>query len=463
MEFREDQDSMGSIKVPAQAYFGAQTQRSLENFPIGNETMPPAFLQALALIKGACASANHALGLLPAEIATTIVKATDEIAAGQWLDQFPLKIWQTGSGTQTNMNMNEVIASRANEILGQKLGAKTPVHPNDHVNLAQSTNDIFPTAMHVSAARLIHQGLLKSINALACTFEKKAVDFSTVVKMGRTHLQDATPVTLGQEMSGYAAQLRACETHLNNALPALYELAIGGTAVGTGLNAHENFAAQATAIIAEKTGLPFTSANNKFAVMAAHDGCALVSGALNMLACAFMKIANDIRWLSSGPRGGLNEIFIAENEPGSSIMPGKVNPTQSEAATMVCCQIMGNHTTISIACSQGNFELNVFKPVIMKNLINSIELLNDSLICFDKKCAISIEPNYARINELKDRSLMLVTALSPFIGYDQAALVAKRALKENKTLKSVCLELQLMSEAEFDARVRPENMLKPFK
>lgn len=461
MEFRRDQDSMGFIDVPSTAYYGAQTQRSLENFPIGEEVMPQPFIVALAIIKQAAAKANYELGLLSADNLNLIVRATDEIIDGKLRDQFPLKIWQTGSGTQTNMNMNEVIASRANEIAGGKRGDKSPIHPNDHVNMSQSTNDIFPTAMHVSAAMLVNARLLTSINKLTRTFTKKADDFADVVKMGRTHLQDATPVTLGQEMSGYAAQLNACTEAIRQSLPFIYELAAGGTAVGTGLNSHPQYAEKIAHLIAQKTGLPFTSASNKFAVMAAHDGCAFLSGALNMLACAFMKIANDVRWLASGPRGGIGEIIIAENEPGSSIMPGKVNPTQSEAATMVCCQVMGNHTAISLACSQGNFELNVFKPVIMKNLLNSIELLSDSIACFDDKCAISIEPNHHRINELKDRSLMLVTALSPYIGYDKAAHVAKLAHKENKTLKQVCLELGLMTESEFDDRVRPEKMLKP--
>lgn len=461
MEFREDHDSMGFIKVPANAYFGAQTQRSLTNFPIGDETMPPCFISAMAIIKQAAAITNKQLGLLPKEIADLIVQASEEVIKGGFLDQFPLKIWQTGSGTQTNMNVNEVIASRANELVGQKRGDKSPVHPNDHVNLSQSTNDVFPTAMHVSAAILINKRLLKSIDQLANTFERKAEDFKDIVKMGRTHLQDATPVTLGQEMGGFAAQLRTCTSAIESLLPFMYELALGGTAVGTGLNSHPDYAAKAAALIAEKTGLPFVTAKNKFAVMAAHDGCALMSGALNMVAVALMKIANDIRWLSSGPRGGLCEISIAENEPGSSIMPGKVNPTQSEAATMVCCQVMGNHVAISVACSQGNFELNVFKPVIMKNLINSIELLSDAIVCFDEKCAVSIEPNLERLSELRERSLMLVTALTPFIGYDKAAYVAKIAHKENKTLKQVCLEMGLMTESEFDERVRPEKMLKP--
>ena len=461
MEYRVDQDSMGSINVPKQAYFGAQTQRSIENFPIGRETMPESFLRALAIIKQAAALANNQLGQLDEEMTQLIVRAAGEIIEGRLMEQFPLKIWQTGSGTQTNMNMNEVIANRANEIAGKPLGAKSPIHCNDHVNMSQSTNDIFPSAMHVSAAMEVRFKLLKNIDQLAKTFEQKAEKFRGVVKMGRTHLQDATPVTLGQEMGGYAAQLRSAEKAIKDCLPYIYELAAGGTAVGTGLNSHREFGERIAALISQKTGLPCISAPNKFAAMAGHDACTFLSGALNMLAVAFMKIANDIRWMASGPRGGLCEITIAENEPGSSIMPGKVNPTQSEAATMVCCQVMGNHVAISMACSQGNFELNVFKPVIMRNLLNSIELLSDSIKCFDEKCAQSIEPNMDKINDSKNRSLMLVTALTPYIGYDKAALVAKVALKENKTLKEVCLEMKLMSEAEFDDRVRPEKMIGP--
>ncbi len=461
MKYRVDQDSMGSINVPEDAYFGAQTQRSLENFPIGSEVFSASFIRSLAIIKQAAAIANNQLGLLSEEITHLIVRATSEIINGALAEQFPLKIWQTGSGTQTNMNMNEVIASRANELAGKSRGAKAPVHPNDHVNMSQSTNDIFPTAMHVSAAMEIRFRLLRNIDQLARTFEEKADKFRDVVKMGRTHLQDATPVTLGQEMSGYAAQLRACEKAIIDCLPSIYELAAGGTAVGTGLNSHRDYAPKIAMLLAEKTGLPFQSAPNKFSAMAAHDACAFLSGALNMLACAYMKIANDIRWMASGPRGGLGEITIAENEPGSSIMPGKVNPTQSEAATMVCCQVMGNNVAISVACSQGNFELNVFKPVIIRNLLHSIEILSDSLKCFDEKCAQSIEANMAKIEDIKNRSLMLVTALTPYIGYDKAALVAKTAHKEHKTLKEVCVEMKLMSEKEFDERVRPENMIGP--
>lgn len=461
MKFRIDEDSMGKIEVPADAYYGAQTQRSLINFPIGHESMPKSFIQAYAIVKQAAALANNELGLLSNEITQLIVRACDEIIQGKLDDQFPLTIWQTGSGTQTNMNMNEVIAHRANEMAGLPLGEKSPVHPNDHVNLGQSTNDSFPTVMHVSTAIEVKFKLLKNLDLLAKTFEKKAEEFKGIVKMGRTHLQDATPITLGQELSGYAAQLRAAESGIRACLTPIFELALGGTAVGTGLNSHRDYGVKVASLIAQKTGLPFITAPNKFAALAANDASALLSGALNTLAAAFMKIANDIRWLASGPRGGLGEISIAENEPGSSIMPGKVNPTQSEAASMVCCQVMGNNVTISIACSQGNFELNVYKPVIMKNLLDSIELLNDSMASFNERCAQSITPNLERIAELKNRSLMLVTALTPYIGYDMAAKVAKIAHKEGKTLKEVCLELELMTEAEFDERVRAEKMLEP--
>lgn len=461
METRIDEDSMGPVEVPKNAYWGAQTQRSLVNFPIGRETMPKSFIKAYAIVKQAAALANNELGLLNNEITQLVIRACDEIIQGKHDEQFPLKIWQTGSGTQTNMNLNEVIANRANELAGHPLGHKLPVHPNDHVNLSQSTNDTFPTAMHVSVALEVRFKLLKNIDDLAKTFEREAEDFKDVVKMGRTHLQDATPISLGQEFSGYASQLRAAESAIKASLTPIYELALGGTAVGTGLNSHRDYGAKVANIIAQKTGLPFITAPNKFAALAANDACAFLSGALNTLAAAFMKIANDIRWLASGPRGGLGEINIAENEPGSSIMPGKVNPTQSEAASMVCCQVMGNNVTISIACSQGNFELNVYKPVIMYNLLDSIELLSDSLACFNERCAESITPNYRRIEELKNRSLMLVTALTPYIGYDKAAGVAKKAHKEGKTLKEVVLEEKLMTAEEFDDRVRAEKMLEP--
>lgn len=461
MTTRFDRDSMGEIAVPANAYFGAQTARSRMNFPIGQEKMPAAFIKAYAIVKQASAATNTDLGLLDGERNRLISTACDELIDGKHLDQFPLSIWQTGSGTQTNMNVNEVLANRANEIAGQKLGSYSPIHPNDHVNLAQSTNDSFPTVMHVAAAMRVHETLIKSLDGLINTFTKKASDFKDVVKMGRTHLQDATPITLGQELSGYAAQLSLAKEAILSSMKGIYELALGGTAVGTGLNAHPDFAVMAAEKIALKTGLPFVTAPNKFAALGGNDACAWLSGALNMLATAFMKIANDIRLLSSGPRGGFGEITIAENEPGSSIMPGKVNPTQSEASTMVCCQVMGNHVAITFACSQGHFELNVYKPVILYNLLQSIELLADAMASFDVRCAQSIEPNHQRLGELKNRSLMLVTALTPYIGYDKAAAIAKKAHKEGRTLKEICLEMGLMTEKEFDERVRPEDMLRP--
>lgn len=462
MEFRIEKDSMGEIKVPKDAYYGAQTQRSIINFPIGHEVMPEIFIRAYALIKQSAALTNQNLGILAEEKAQLIIKASQDIIDGKLLDQFPLKIWQTGSGTQTNMNVNEVIAHRANEIGHIETGTeKKLIHPNDHVNLCQSTNDTFPSAIHISAAMMINEDLLPSLSDLHETFLQKASAYKDIIKMGRTHLQDATPLSLGQEMGGYAAQIYYCIESIKKLLPFLYELALGGTAVGTGVNSHKDFASQIAEIIAHKTNLPFVTGKNKFALLASHDALALMSGALNNLACTMMKIANDIRWLASGPRGGLAEIFIAENEPGSSIMPGKINPTQSEALTMVCCQVMGNHTAITVACSQGNFELNVFKPVIMKNLLNSIELLSTGISCFDERCAQTISPNYERLQEFKDRSLMLVTALSPFIGYDKAAYVAKIAHQENKTLKEICVSLNLMTAKEFDDRVKPENMIYP--
>lgn len=461
MDFRVDEDSMGKINVPTDAYYGPQTMRSLQNFCIGNDTFPPEFIIAYAIVKQAAAIVNNELSLMSDDVTHLVVRACQEIIDGKLLDQFPLRVWQTGSGTQTNMNVNEVIANRANELAGQGLGKKLPTHPNDHVNLSQSTNDSFPTAMHISTVMQANNILLPAINSLVNTFDQKAMEFKDVIKMGRTHLQDATPVTLGQEMGSYSAQLKLCKSFIKNAITPLYELALGGTAVGTGLNTHPDYASMVAKEIANKTGFSFITAKNKFSVMAAHDAMAYFSGALNTLACALMKIANDIRWLASGPRGGLGEISIAENEPGSSIMPGKVNPTQAEAVTMICCQVMGNHTAVSVACSQGNFELNVFKPVIIKNVLHSIELLAQGVTSFNEKCACSINANIDRLQEMKDRSLMLVTALTPYIGYDQASLVAKTAHKENKTLKQVCLEMELMSEEEFDKRVDAKNMLAP--
>lgn len=461
MDFRIDKDSMGEIKVPKNAYYGPQTQRSLENFPIGQDLMPMEVIKALVLVKKACAITNQSLGKLSQEKAHLIIKAADEILEGKYQDQFVLKVWQTGSGTQTNMNVNEVIASIANEMANMPLGSKIPIHPNDHVNMSQSTNDAFPTAMHIAAVFSIHNRLLLKLKSLEQTFLAKEHDFKDVIKMGRTHLQDATPVTLGQEMGSYAYQLSLAGKAIRDSLPFLYELALGGTAVGTGLNSHPHYAPMVADTIKGLTGLPFVTSPNKFAALSSNDPCALLSGALNMLAIALMKIANDIRWMASGPRGGLNEIFIAENEPGSSIMPGKVNPTQCEALTQISCQVMGNHVAISIAASQGNFELNVFKPVIIKNLLSSIELLSDGMDSFNCRCAKTIVPNLPHLKELCGRSLMLVTALSPYIGYDKAAHVAKKALEENKTLKEVVLAENLMTEDEFLTRVKPEDMLYP--
>lgn len=459
MNVRIETDSMGEIQVEAKAYWGAQTERSLLNFKIGSETFSPEFIQAYALVKQVAAITNAELGELDKKIAKLIIEAAQEIIDGKHADQFPLKIWQTGSGTQSNMNLNEVISNRAIEIAGGKIGGKSPVHPNNHVNCGQSTNDTFPTAMHVATALTTNNLLFPALDKLIKTLDNKAVKFKHIVKMGRTHLQDATPLTMGQEISSWTMQLKDAKYNLKQALHKIYELAAGATAVGTGLNAHANYSQLFAEKMAHKTKLPFISAPNKFAAIAAHDALAMFSGALSTLACAFMKIANDVRWLASGPRGGLGEISIAENEPGSSIMPGKVNPTQAEAATMVCCQVMGNQTTVVIAASQGNFQLNVYKPVIIYNILQSIRILADSLVSFNDNCAKSIEPNLEKLNEFKDKSLMLVTALAPKIGYDDAAKVAKKAHKENTTLKQAALSLGLVTEAEFDELVKAENMV----
>lgn len=457
--FRIEKDTMGEIKVPEEALYGAQTQRSIENFRIGDQRFSRSFIRSYALVKKAAAIVNHELGLISKDILDLIVQASEEIIGGLHDDQFPLVVWQTGSGTQTNMNLNEVISNRANEIAGKKRGDKSPVHPNDHVNCSQSTNDTFPTAMHVAAIMDTHQHLFPALDGLIRTLQEKANEFKDVVKMGRTHLQDATPVTLGQEISGWSAQLIMAKRNVEAMLSSTYELAAGGTAVGTGLNAHPLYANKVASKIAELSKAPFISAPNKFAALAAHDALVTLSGSLTGLACALMKIANDVRWMASGPRGGIGEIEIAENEPGSSIMPGKVNPTQSEAATMVVCQVMGNHAAIMFAGSQGNFELNVFKPVMIHNLLQSIGLLADVIKSFDEHCARSIKPNYQRIAELRGKSLMLVTALAPYIGYDMAAKAAKKAHSENLTLKEAVLGLQLMTSEEFDSRIRPEDMV----
>ena len=458
---RIEYDTFGDVEVPADRYWGAQTQRSLINFPIGGERIPPPVVHALGIIKEAAARSNMALGRLDKRIGDAIVAAAREVADGRLDDHFPLVVWQTGSGTQSNMNANEVIANRAIEILGGKLGSKDPVHPNDHVNRSQSSNDTFPTAMHVAAAREINDRLLPALAHFHRAVAEKARAWDDIVKIGRTHLQDATPLTLGQEFSGYARQLENAQRRVRDSLPALYELAQGGTAVGTGINAPKGFAEKVAAEIAEITGLPFVSAANKFEALAAHDAIVEASGALNTVAVSMMKIANDIRLLGSGPRCGLGELRLPENEPGSSIMPGKVNPTQAEALTMVCSQVMGNHMTITVAGSNGHLELNVFKPVMIYNLLQSIRLLADAARSFTDRCVRGIEPDRERIAALVNESLMLVTALAPVIGYDKAAEVAKLAHKSGTTLKEAALELGYVSAGEFDRTVRPEAMVRP--
>jgi fumarate hydratase class II len=460
-QFRTESDSMGTIEVPADRYWGAQTQRSLHHFSIGDDRMPVEVLRAFGILKKACALVNAELGLLPKDKADLIVEAADEVIEGKLDEHFPLYVWQTGSGTQSNMNANEVISNRAIELAGGELGSKKPIHPNDDVNLSQSSNDTFPTAMHIVAAQGLVERLIPSVRALRDALDARAREFDDIVKIGRTHLQDAVPLTLGQEFSGYVAQLDDDLERLEQALPGLYELAIGGAAVGTGLNAPAGFGERVAARIAEMSGLPFTSAPNKFAALAAHDGMVHAHGAIRTLAVSLMKIANDIRWLGSGPRSGLGELDLPENEPGSSIMPGKVNPTQSEAMTMVCCQVLGNDAAIAFAGSQGNFELNVFKPVMIRNFLHSTKILADVCRTFREFCVEGLKPNRERIKELVDRSLMLVTALSPKIGYDKAAEIAKKAHYEGTTLKEAALELGYVSEAEFDDAVRPEKMVRP--
>ena len=452
---------MGAIEVPAHRYWGAQTQRSLLHFNIGHDTMPRPLIRAFGILKKAAAGVNHALGKLPDEKSRLIIEAADEVISGKLDAEFPLRVWQTGSGTQTNMNANEVISNRAIELAGGVMGSKKPVHPNDDVNMSQSSNDTFPTAMHIAAAEEFVHGLVPALKRLRDALEKKAREYNDIVKIGRTHLMDAVPLTLGQEFGGYVEQLDQNIRRIEAVMPDIYDLAIGGTAVGTGLNTHPQFAERTAARIAQLTNLPFKSAPNKFATLAAHDALVMASGALKTLACSLMKIANDIRWMGSGPRCGLGELMLPENEPGSSIMPGKVNPTQSEAMTMVCVQVIGNDTAIGVAGTQGNFELNVFKPVIIHNLLHSILILTGSCDSFRKYCVEGIEANTIRISEYVSRSLMLVTALSPHIGYDKAAKVAKKAHQEHKTLREAALELQYLNAAEFDRLVRPEKMLGP--
>lgn len=461
MHYRIERDSMGEIKVPANCYYGAQTQRSLENFPIGNERFPRELIRALGIVKKAAARVNARLGILDQKIAEVISQAADEVIEGKWDDHFPLAVWQTGSGTQTNMNANEVIANRCIELLGGTLGSKDPVHPNDHVNKSQSSNDTFPTAMHIAAYERITHHLLPALNLLKDALQEKSQRFADIIKVGRTHLQDATPLTLGQEFSGYVSQLEHGIRAIQGSLPHLSELALGGTAVGTGLNAPPGYAQEVAGEIALLTGLPFQSAENKFEALAAHDAIVATSGALKTVACSLMKIANDIRWLASGPRCGLGEISLPENEPGSSIMPGKVNPTQCEALTMVACQVIGNDTTIAMAGASGNFELNVFKPVMIYNLLQSIRLLADAAISFCQRCIAGIKPNMDRIETCLNNSLMLVTILNNKIGYDKAAQIAKKAHSEGITLKEAAVKLGFLTAEEFDWEVQPSLMLGP--
>ena len=458
---RIESDTMGEVEVPADKYWGAQTQRSIENFPIGNDRMPPALIRALAIQKQAAAKANLALGQLEAEVANAIVAAAQEVIDGKLDDNFPLVVWQTGSGTQSNMNANEVIANRANEILGGKPGDKSPVHPNDHVNRSQSSNDTFPAAMHIAAAIEFEDRLIPSLNHLKDALEKKSKEFSDIIKIGRTHTQDATPLTLGQEFSGYTAQMGGVIAGIQRAMPDLLQLAQGGTAVGTGLNTPKGFAEQFAREVAEITGKPFETMPNKFAGLAAHDAMVAASGALNVGAVAAMKIANDVRFLGSGPRSGIGELNLPANEPGSSIMPGKVNPTQCEALTMVAAEVMGNHMAVTIAGSNGHFELNVFKPVIIFNVLRSAGLLGDACRSFTDRCVDGIEANRERIAELMAQSLMLVTALNPHIGYDNAAKVAKKAFADGSTLKEAAIDLGLLTSEQYDEWVKPENMIEP--
>ncbi|MGA4635052.1 class II fumarate hydratase [Pseudomonas solani] len=457
---RTETDSLGPVEVAEDAYWGAQTQRSLENFAIGVERMPLAVVHGLALIKKAAARVNGRNGTLAPDIARLIEQAADEVLAHRHDEQFPLVVWQTGSGTQSNMNVNEVIAGRANELAGGTRGGKSPVHPNDHVNHAQSSNDSFPTAMHIAAAQAVHQELLPALAELSGGLAEQAARHARLVKTGRTHMMDATPITFGQELSAFVAQLDYAERAIRNALPAVYQLAQGGTAVGTGLNAPHGFAEAMAAELAALAGLPFVSAPNKFAALAGHEPLVTLSGALKTLAVALMKIANDLRLLGSGPRGGLAEVKLPANEPGSSIMPGKVNPTQCEALSMLACQVIGNDTTISLAASQGHLQLNVFKPVIAHNLLQSIRLLADGARNFQRHCVAGMEPDAARMAEHLERGLMLVTALNTHIGYDKAAQIAKKAYSEGTTLREAALALGFVSEADFDAWVRPETMLE---
>ncbi|WP_028401876.1 class II fumarate hydratase [Ectobacillus panaciterrae] len=460
MEFRVEKDTLGEIQVPADKLWGAQTQRSSQNFKIGTEKMPQEVIQAFAILKKSAAKANHKLGKLEADKAEVIIKAADEILNGKWNEHFPLAVWQTGSGTQSNMNVNEVIANRANQLLGQS-GSPHRIHPNDDVNKSQSSNDTFPTAMHIAGTLAIEAHVLPALSKLKEVLGQKMEQFQDIIKIGRTHLQDATPLTLGQEISGWHRMLEKSEKMIKESAESMRELAIGGTAVGTGINAHPKFGETVAEEISKLTGKTFLSASNKFHALTSHDELVYVHGALKALAADLMKIANDVRWLASGPRCGIGEITIPANEPGSSIMPGKVNPTQSEALTMVVCQVMGNDAAIGFAASQGNFELNVFKPVIIYNFLQSARLLADAMISFSDHCAIGIEPNLEVIQHNLESSLMLVTALNPHIGYENAATIAKLAHKEGLTLKEAAIKTNLLTEEQFDEIVRPENMIYP--
>ena len=461
MAYRIETDSMGEIEVPEDKYYGAQTARSLVHFKIGGDRFPREIIRGLGILKKAAAMTNEELGILGSDKAALIIQAADEVIAGDLDEHFPLVVWQTGSGTQTNMNANEVIANRAIELTGGEMGSKDPIHPNDDVNKAQSSNDTFPTAMHIAAGEQMTKKLIPAVEALKNTLAAKAKAFDSIIKIGRTHLMDAVPLTLGQEFSGYAQQLENGIARVKMSLDGIYELALGGTAVGTGLNTHPEFADKAAARIADMTGLPFRSAPNKFEALAAHDAVVFASGAVKTLAASLMKIANDIRMLASGPRCGVGELLIPENEPGSSIMPGKVNPTQSEAMTMVCAQVMGNDVAVNVGGATGHFELNVFKPVMIFNLLNSVRLLADACDSFNEHCAVGIEPNRPAIDAYLQNSLMLVTALNPVIGYDNAAKVAKKAFSDGGTLRDAAIALDLLTGEEFDAAVKPENMIGP--
>ena len=460
-DFRIESDSLGEVEVPANVYWGAQTQRSLGNFKIGGEKMPLPLVRALGILKRAAAETNMDLGVMPADVGKAIVEAATEVMDGKLNDHFPLVVWQTGSGTQTNMNSNEVISNRAIERLGGTMGSKTPVHPNDHCNMGQSSNDTFPTAMHIAAVEQVHQRLLPGLRQLHASLDAKARAYADIIKIGRTHTQDATPLTLGQEFSGYVTQVEYGIARVEAALPRLCMLAQGGTAVGTGINSKKGFAEGFAAKVAALTGLPFVTAPNKFEALAAHDAVIEMSGALNVIAASLNKIANDIRFLGSGPRSGLGELSLPANEPGSSIMPGKVNPTQCEALTMVCAQVMGNHTAITVAGAQGHFELNVFKPVMIHNLLQQIALIGDASVSFAEKCVDGIEANTGKIAELMQQSLMLVTALNPHIGYDNAAKIAKTAHADGSTLREAGLKLGLLTEQQFADWVKPETMIGP--